>query len=757
MTIGTCEELDDAVEEYLEYRRFPNTLECFRSEIRHRKLMRYRSSHTANLTPSQTFIPKPLLRREASSPLAHEVRVAEFLSCVHCAVFPFRPAALAEAAGPREASVACAKSMSSFRRYLDRATLPQAQDREVVQFYALPHVPDPPAHPAFKDLFEDSWSATLRARIENIIDAVMQWRRRLAQEVSGGGRHNDRGGDRTSPPSEAVASAAIEAALLLQTIRWRFARAPPGKTRRGVLYHLIRNDIFDLRSVEVGKEGGAGHAVDTTLLELLLRLGAPLPSSPLSSPSPPLLPPSSEAEKDERTELSDDSQPQPYGVEQAPEAIQQQHQKHQPGGWGDDVCVKKEGGGGEHRGGWEEFGGDPGRLVAAYAARLLGVLVSMSKARSYVLGERCTETIALLAETLRGYGFRERSLTNRLLGVLARLSTRRHVAQEAIAASCFVDWAAKMLRSHSQGTGSRDPCPLFLGRTAEVLGNALCTSTGRAAAVAATPDLLTSLGNLLEHEDGQVRSHAIRALRLLLEAREARERALAAGMDAVLQDLRSRMAGSDNSTFARDTESLLDLLGGKLVPDADPGKTDYAGQEETDVDVEDFDCLSDDDPETEAEASVVSHFVRATKAPCGEELLRERYRLSTAETKEEGIVGFADGRPPWGGEEEELVCGGYKTRKAADGGNNHHHGTGESKEAENNNKTPRAPTPEAGTATLIRGEEKVYDSRRPGLPDEMQSRPRIPRTPAASAAFAPFGGSGRRQSNGAIADAKNGY
>lgn len=52
--------------------------------------------------------------------------------------------------------------MSSFRRYLDRAALPPAQDREVVDFYALPHVPDPSAHPAFKDLFEDSWSVSGR-------------------------------------------------------------------------------------------------------------------------------------------------------------------------------------------------------------------------------------------------------------------------------------------------------------------------------------------------------------------------------------------------------------------------------------------------------------------------------------------------------------------------------------------------------------------------------------------------------------------
>lgn len=37
--------------------------------------------------------------------------MAEFLACVHCAVLPFRATALAKAAGPREASVACAKVM----------------------------------------------------------------------------------------------------------------------------------------------------------------------------------------------------------------------------------------------------------------------------------------------------------------------------------------------------------------------------------------------------------------------------------------------------------------------------------------------------------------------------------------------------------------------------------------------------------------------------------------------------------------------
>ena len=51
--------------------------------------------------------------------------------------------------------------------------------------------------------------------------------------------------------------------------------------------------------------------------------------------------------------------------------------------------------------------------------------------------------------------------------------------------------------------GQQDPCPLFLRRTETVLGNVFRTVPGRAAGVAATPDLLGSLANLLEHEEGQ--------------------------------------------------------------------------------------------------------------------------------------------------------------------------------------------------------------------------------------------------------------
>lgn len=71
---------------------------------------------TQTLSLSQQFqalIPKALQRRDASSPLAREARVVEFLTCVHCAILPFRAQSPTKATGPREAGAACAKVIIS--------------------------------------------------------------------------------------------------------------------------------------------------------------------------------------------------------------------------------------------------------------------------------------------------------------------------------------------------------------------------------------------------------------------------------------------------------------------------------------------------------------------------------------------------------------------------------------------------------------------------------------------------------------------
>eukprot|EP00904_Undaria_pinnatifida_P000807 jgi/Undpi1/10727/HiC_scaffold_29.g13175.m1 len=698
------EEIDEIVAEYLEHRQFINTLDCFRSESRQHKLRRDRlarsdedllrrarggessvsnkTSASEDKTPADglgnreaglhfprsyalleafdagdmlgflsawaALVPRPLLRRLASLPLARELRVAEFLSCVHFAVLPFRASSLEKAAGPRDASIACARSMSAFRRYLDTRARGWADDRELADFYTLPHVADPPSNSAFADVFEDSWPAALRSRVEDVIGKVDRWRpeepllvklvrdrnskkkeekkndekmhdasrgkdiptseravgdetsntstdtdddvddlnnpqnkpelgrgrasrgtaatdphqqhrqqcfgttrgdrdsegtndggasglveasqkgrrwpksrprllrsgserailgrvdyqaikrdlRTLAEEVAGGSSeggsprpHSAEGrtkhGRGLPHDLERRSSSAVDAALVLQALRWRFSHAPPGKIRRGVLYHLIRHDIFDLRLKPGGGAGderaktakGGGGDRPASVLELLLRLSASADDKLKQSDGQNAAqygtknagklnaryakqPHGKIAEKVDGKKAE---QPDEKSAEQSGESVKtnstegddSSDQSSESGLKGGSACGVATGGefilwhtGGDPsearlKSGWEEFDGKPGRLVAEYAVRLVGVLASMSKTRSYILGQSCEATIGMLVVTLKGEEFRETALAKGLLGVLARLSIRRS-AQEVIARSGFVDWAAKV-------------------------------------------------------------------------------------------------------------------------------------------------------------------------------------------------------------------------------------------------------------------------------------------------------------------------
>ena len=88
-------------------------------------------------------------------------------------------------------------------------------------------------------------------------------------------------------------------------------------------------------------------------------------------------------------------------------------------------------------------------LLATTAAAFGGACFLLAKKPlahivTVCFSQRCAATISLLAEMLRGDSLQETGLARRLLGILARLS-RRRPAQEAIAASCFADWAAEVL------------------------------------------------------------------------------------------------------------------------------------------------------------------------------------------------------------------------------------------------------------------------------------------------------------------------
>eukprot|EP00111_Clytia_hemisphaerica_P001469 TCONS_00004204-protein len=64
-------------------------------------------------------------------------------------------------------------SMVEFKKYLESNGAALSQTTEFVAFYALPYVPNPKNHPAFKKLFEDEWNEDLKERLTLFLDDTL--------------------------------------------------------------------------------------------------------------------------------------------------------------------------------------------------------------------------------------------------------------------------------------------------------------------------------------------------------------------------------------------------------------------------------------------------------------------------------------------------------------------------------------------------------------------------------------------------------
>nr|KAF6493593.1 hypothetical protein HJG63_001003 [Rousettus aegyptiacus] len=64
--------------------------------------------------------------------------------------------------------------VSYFKTYLETKGAALSQTTEFLPFYALPFVPNPRAHPSFKELFQDSWTPDLKSKLEKFLALVFK-------------------------------------------------------------------------------------------------------------------------------------------------------------------------------------------------------------------------------------------------------------------------------------------------------------------------------------------------------------------------------------------------------------------------------------------------------------------------------------------------------------------------------------------------------------------------------------------------------
>ncbi|XP_063772629.1 lisH domain-containing protein ARMC9 isoform X3 [Pseudophryne corroboree] len=174
------------VKEFLNYEEFCETLKSFVKECKVKGKPLPRSEGSATRDSKTLLIQKDLLHAfedgdrkaffeqweehvpqemRSSDPLAQKL---EFYLHIHFAIFPLKHTV------GRIDRADCDERISHFKTYLETSGAALSQTTEFLPFYALPFVPNPAAHPSFKELFQDSWAPELKLRLEKFLSLTLK-------------------------------------------------------------------------------------------------------------------------------------------------------------------------------------------------------------------------------------------------------------------------------------------------------------------------------------------------------------------------------------------------------------------------------------------------------------------------------------------------------------------------------------------------------------------------------------------------------
>ncbi|KAM4771316.1 lisH domain-containing protein ARMC9 [Rhinophrynus dorsalis] len=174
------------VKEFLNFGEFQETLKSFSKECKVKGKPLPRTSVSALRDSKTLLIQKDLitafedgdrkvffelwdehipLQTRSSDPMAQKL---EFYLQIHFTIFPLKHSV------GRIDRADCEERISHFKMYLETSGAALSQTTEFLPFYALPFVPNPAAHPSFKELFQESWESELKARLEKFFSLTLK-------------------------------------------------------------------------------------------------------------------------------------------------------------------------------------------------------------------------------------------------------------------------------------------------------------------------------------------------------------------------------------------------------------------------------------------------------------------------------------------------------------------------------------------------------------------------------------------------------
>jgi hypothetical protein len=314
--------------------------------------------------------------------------------------------------------------------------------------------------------------------------------------------------------------------------------------------------------------------------------------------------------------------------------------------------------------------------VKEYAARFINALASDYSGRSYLLE---SDKLVILLITALQQDTGDTVLRKNVLGALQKLSLRRK-PQIIMIEQDLIRWIVETLR-HEKDTLSEYSyeyaTALFMNLSLRGAGKRKCEDP--------SVPVLKVFNELLEHENLQVRTFVNGTLYSLLSRPRLKEQARSMGMNDILNYL---MENSEER-FKKQIQYIIEQLNNDKLDEQEDNLS------ENNEDENDVDDMEDDEEIGEDED--MEDVIEDPSLPTGEDLLNKEFLLQGPDAMKQSVMIHE-------AMEESKILG----------------NTSSMRERQN----PDAPLNRPMTPSMLNNKKKQQE------PNELESRPKIPRTPA---------------------------
>ncbi|XP_039711465.1 lisH domain-containing protein ARMC9 isoform X4 [Pteropus medius] len=443
--------------------------------------------------------------------------------------------------------------ISYFKTYLETKGAALSQTTEFLPFYALPFVPNPRAHPSFKELFQDSWTPDLKSKLEKFLALVFKagdTPKLLTLYKENGQSHKE----------------------TLQQLHQQLVEAERRSMTYLKRYNKIQADYHNLIGVTAELVDSLEATVSGKMASTMLRASL----APVKSKDVPLLP-SLDYEKLKKDLIWGSDRLKAFLLQ----ALRWRLTTSHPGEQRETVlqayvsndlldCHS------HSQRSVLQLLHSRSEVVRQYMARLVNAFASLAGGRLYVA--QSTKLLRVLEERLREED-KDTATRENVLGALQKLSLRRPL-QTAMIQDGLIFWLVDILK---------DPDCLSdytLEYSAALLMNLCLRSAGKNVCAKAAGLVLKVLSDLLGHENHEIQPYVNGALYSILSIPSIREEARAMGMEDILRCF----IKEGNAETVRQIEFIIKQLNSEELPD---GVLESDDDEDED-DEEDHDTMEAD-------------------------------------------------------------------------------------------------------------------------------------------------------------------